>query len=542
MGKSIKVVFIKQNPDEDFGYVFLRTIEGKTTRKKSLKIKLSEFDWKKYFNPKIQRFRDDKRFPNSDTYNSTIDTFLEELHDVKNELSFIGNDKKSFLDYWEFCLKNTKNHGTVIKHRVVITKLKKFLLSKKRTILYFKEITPIFLRELKHYLETSKDPKSLSKNSVNHYLKIIKSIINKSVTDEYYTYVKNPFNSISFKRDEIVKKVLNEDELSSLIKTKLKTQELNNTRDVFLFQLISFGMRISDILLLRWGNLSTSDTRLNYTMFKTGTPISLPINLNMCIIISKRLGIQDRYQKINENLTINFTSSYQKTSPFGKNVMLKYTMKMFDQLINPRVVKNEGITSRNISSSSHKYGTGISGKSTVSISHQEKTTKIINYKGFNVWEDDTEIKRVIDKREELISSVNLMFIESVMGRINKTPSNDFIFPLLSKKLFDKNKISDNRNPTIEQYKNIKHSTIVYNRKLKKLQQECKITTNLSSHVPRHSFTNILLNTKGVNLYDISQSLGHKNLKTTENYVKSGFNVEKIDYLSKEISLKFNLTD
>ena len=129
-----------------------------------------------------------------------------------------------------------------------------------------------------------------------------------------------------------------------------------------------------------------------------------------------------------------------------------------------------------------------------------------------------------------------------MGRISKTSSTEFIFPLLSKKLFEKTKISDNRNLTIEQYKNLKHSTIVYNRKLKKLQQDCKITTNLSSHVPRHSFTNILLKMKGVNLYDISQSLGHTSLKTTENYVMSGFNVEKIDYLSKEISLKFNLTD
>jgi integrase len=61
---------------------------------------------------------------------------------------------------------------------------------------------------------------------------------------------------------------------------------------------------------------------------------------------------------------------------------------------------------------------------------------------------------------------------------------------------------------------MKHATIVYNRKLKKVGAACKIETILSSHVSRHSFTNLLLNMDNVNLYDISQSLGHKNITIT----------------------------
>jgi integrase len=541
MSMSIKVVFIKQSPSDEFGYVFIRTIEGKIQKKKSLKIKIKKKDWDTYFNPNTQRFREDKRFSNSKIYNTYIERTLQELQGVKNDLSLVSDDKKSLLDYWEFCLKNTKNHGTIIKHKGVISKLKKFLATKKITNLYFSEITPIFIRELKHYLETTKDPKLLSQNSVNHYLKIIKSIINKSTEDDYYTYVKHPFNTIVLKKEKLAKRVLNDEDLNVLIKAEIKSPDLNDTRDMFLFQLFSNGMRVSDLLLLRWGNISVSDHRINYTMFKTGTPISLPVSLNLATILSKRLGSYGNLEKLYNLTSIDFSTSYQKPSPFGKNIVLSYTIKMFDDVISKKVVKNEGITKNVTNQKSDGYHTGFSGSSETSISRMDRTDRVIKYKGYKIWEEDYEIKRVIDKREELVHQIQKMFIHSVMGKVNKEAKKDFIFPYLSKELF-KNEVVKNRDIDLEQYKNLKHTTIVYNRKLKRLQQECRIETNLTSHVPRHSFTNILLKMNGVNLYDISQSLGHTNLKTTENYIMGGFNVEKIDYLSKEISTKYNLTD
>jgi integrase len=66
---------------------------------------------------------------------------------------------------------------------------------------------------------------------------------------------------------------------------------------------------------------------------------------------------------------------------------------------------------------------------------------------------------------------------------------------------------------------------------------CNLESDISSHVSRHSFTNLLLNMDNVNLYDISQSLGHKNISITENYIQSGFNNKKIDYLNKDLDKK-----
>jgi hypothetical protein len=43
---------------------------------------------------------------------------------------------------------------------------------------------------------------------------------------------------------------------------------------------------------------------------------------------------------------------------------------------------------------------------------------------------------------------------------------------------------------------------------------------------------------GVNLYDVSLSLGHSNIKVTENYLRTGFNAEKLDELNIGLAGKF----
>jgi integrase len=132
-----------------------------------------------------------------------------------------------------------------------------------------------------------------------------------------------------------------------------------------------------------------------------------------------------------------------------------------------------------------------------------------------------------------------MYMLDVFSKIRtgkRNNMNDFVFPILDN---DEFKSIDEKNDfsklTEQQYKSIKHATIVYNRNLKKLQQACLIHTHLSSHVARHSFTNLLLTMKDVNLYDISQSLGHSSIAITQNYINNGFSREKVDYLNREFS-------
>jgi hypothetical protein len=196
MPMTIKVVFIKQGKKEIKGTVYVRTIEHSITTRRSLSIHVTESQWDNYFNTTTERFRKNKNFPLSESYNNTIDTYLRDLNKVGNDIQLLPDNKKSFISYWNTYISTTDNHGTSIKHKVVLSKLKKYLTSIRKKDLFFIDITPLFVRELRMYLTRSKDPKTLSNNSVNHYLKVIKSIINHAQTDEYYKYVHNPFASL----------------------------------------------------------------------------------------------------------------------------------------------------------------------------------------------------------------------------------------------------------------------------------------------------------------------------------------------------------
>lgn len=126
-------------------------------------------------------------------------------------------------------------------------------------------------------------------------------------------------------------------------------------------------------------------------------------------------------------------------------------------------------------------------------------------------------------------------VSQALSKVSKKSAKEFLFPVLTATnfgTFKANEISE------EQYRKLKHATIVYNRNLKKVQEACEIETNLSSHISRHTFTNLLLQMEGVNLYDVSLSLGHSNIKVTEHYLRTGFNAEKLDELNTGLAGKF----
>lgn len=511
MSKSINVILQKQKPSDKHGIVYIRTIDKGKIEKKSLRIKILENDWKKYFIPKTKQFKN--QFTKSEEYNNVIEKGLEDLKDKGNEISQLPMNKKSFIDFWEMYIDKIPNHGTRIKHVVVLNKLKKYLESIQKKKLLFREINSYFVRDLQWYFSTSQVPTSLSNNSVNHYLKVIKSIINKSEKMGVYHYHMDPFSSLTFKKENTIKDMLNDEELDKLLNTNIEDEKLDLVRKMFIFQLFSNGMRVSDLLLLRWSNLS--EGRLEYRMFKTTELISIPINLNMGLIIGDLLHRENRYSE----LINNFSQSFLIDGKIGD-----WNLKMIeDRLKKISVLKDK--------------------MERVELIKVTQNPNFIHFNGyiFNV-ENETEFHQLFKSKIELLNIIDKVYLNSLTGRIGKDETlkfTDFVFPVLKNEMFltidENNKFS---KITLEQYKMMKHSTIVYNRQLKKVQEICHIETNLTSHVSRHSFTNHLLEIDNVNLYDISQSLGHKNITITQNYISSGFNQKKVDYLNKELSDRY----
>lgn len=517
MAKSIKIIFLKQDFSDKEGSLYIRTTEDRKNKRKSLGVKVREYDWNTYFNKKTQLFKVDKRFASADGINDIIKTKLKELSKYDDDLSYLPDEKKSFTKYWEKYIDTIENFGTKIKHEVVYSKLKKFLESRSKTGLLFIEITPSFVRELKLYLTKTKDPKILSTNSVNHYLKVIKSIINKARKEDEYIFSKDPFATIDFKKTIISKNVLSASDLTKLLKISILEKDMYNTCDMFAFQIFSNGMRISDLLLLRWNNFKND--RLNYKMFKTNYPISIPLNANTGTILHEILETNRSYDKLVANHKqeiLNEDGSIQS-----------FTIKEIEQEL------------KKISA----YELELSDEKKNEYNLQLSTHKIIKYKDY-FFRDKNETRsiRLIDAKEALLKRVEEIYLSQVFSQITnikKNNLNDFVFPLLDNEEFkDINENNDFSKMSLKQYKLLKHATIVYNRKLKTLQKELDIQVTLTSHVARHTFTNLLLLMEDVNLYDVSQSLGHSSLSITQSYIQSGFNTGKIDYINKTMSQSF----
>jgi hypothetical protein len=164
--------------------------------------------------------------------------------------------------------------------------------------------------------------------------------------------------------------------------------------------------------------------------------------------------------------------------------------------------------------------------------------RLFEYKGHKILKSNTKLIELIDLENKLQSQIDSLYINAVIKKIDEIKKNngdEFLFPVMDSTKFKNLK---NNNLTEIQYKYLKHKTIVYNRNLNKIRKLCSIETPISSHVSRSTFTNLILKMDGVNIYDISLALGHSDIKITENYLRSGFTLEKLDGLSTNLSDRF----
>ena len=74
---------------------------------------------------------------------------------------------------------------------------------------------------------------------------------------------------------------------------------------------------------------------------------------------------------------------------------------------------------------------------------------------------------------------------------------------------------------------------------KYIKEVCKyagILKKVSSHVARHTYTDIALQVSGGNIYQVQQSLGHSSVKTTELYSRNRVNFNKQSMLPDILKL------
>jgi integrase/recombinase XerD len=259
---NIKVV-LKMNKIEVNGKVpiYIRITKDRKAKFISTGVKIYPKDWDE------ENFKVKKSHPNSKLINNTIAFKVSEAENASLELEKISKTvsateikkklKKNAVsqDFFSFAneiITNLEKIGNISAYRrtkSILDKLKKY---HKSSTLPFEEVTVSFLNKYQVYLTSVKKNKT---NTVHSNLKTIRMILNKAIDQEIIKAEINPFKRFKLKTEDPVKNYLTQDELDSLEALVLKAG-LKKTihRDMYVFAAYAGGIRVSDVLQLKWSN------------------------------------------------------------------------------------------------------------------------------------------------------------------------------------------------------------------------------------------------------------------------------------------------
>ncbi len=193
-------------------------------------------------------------------------------------------------------------HNRAISDKSKINRIKEFV--KNRNLL-FEEIDEHFLKKMHIYLSNKA---SISERSVMNIFVLIRLLFNNAISRKIVDRKFYPFGKekIKIKYPQTIKIGLDENEILKIEKLELvREMPIWHTRNVFLFSFYMAGIRISDVLQMRWTDIV--DDRLYYKMGKNNKADSLKLPLTV-------IRILEFYQKDKRSST-DYIFPYLKDLP-----------------------------------------------------------------------------------------------------------------------------------------------------------------------------------------------------------------------------------
>lgn len=599
---KVRIIWKSNDPKKKVGYLRLseRLTEEKKTKITSLRLPPIH---ERHFDKKNQKVK--KSHPNHTKFNNVIEDTLKKYQKVRKS-SFILDDKKSLRVFVEEkIIPLCKSIGTKQKYNNVLNLLEMFNQEKyNKNILLFKDIDEDFINEWKIWLRTER---GTLENSISYKTKTFKSFINKSIKQNYYFFNPHPFNNIKNKVIPTNVDFLDEEQIKSILygevydviksgKNKGKRRDensrykqelnINDIRNFFVFQFFTHGMRVSDLLTMRWNNLNINgeEIRLKKVMLKTKYPLNILIYYKPLLILfnytpekfisdevkqtynilkdlHSKLGSFSLYSEDNKTIDFeyirkNLKIEIQKVKPNivklllnrennTKNSTIKISLDEFDDRYNNIKKKKIKLIKNDISSSPYipKQISSDIIKMKKQIENKVNNDEELKYLGeLRKILLKRSLKRVNDNKNQ-IQNLYFNLYQEMIKIIKKILVDEeykykFIFPILKDKDFENIKDERNfQNMNEYQYNKMSGRRSYYNNLLKILGNQLGIP-NLTSHKSRHSFTSLLIKKNpNINLYDLSKSLGHTHIKTTETYIQNFTNI-RIDEMGKEFTDSF----
>ncbi len=167
-------------------------------------------------------------------------------------------------------LTKLEKHNRAISDQSKINRIKEFA---KNENLSFEEIDDCFLNKLKIHLSSIG---TISERSIMNIYVLIRLLYNKAIRKNLVDQKFYPFGKgkVKIKYPETIKIGLDEMEIRKIKKLNLSEYpEISKTRDVFLFSFYLAGIRIGDVLGMKWKDIVGG--RIFYKMGKNNKTVSL---------------------------------------------------------------------------------------------------------------------------------------------------------------------------------------------------------------------------------------------------------------------------
>ncbi|MHB1922969.1 MAG: phage integrase SAM-like domain-containing protein [Chitinophagaceae bacterium] len=230
-----------------------------------------------------------KSHPNSARLNNLISTKYAEANNKLLDLETLKNDVSSraikssitsarqatFFKQADIYLDNLKKHGKFNRHSADKPRIERFREFLDGSDATFSEINPSLLKRFKAYL---KGTRSISDRTVVNHLVVIRTIFNQALSSSIVDRKYYPFGKgkIVIKFPDSIKMGLVADEVKAIEDLELPSgSPINHSRNVWLFSFYFAGMRVSDVLRLKWTDFQ--DDRMYYSMGKNDKGGSLKV-------------------------------------------------------------------------------------------------------------------------------------------------------------------------------------------------------------------------------------------------------------------------
>lgn len=501
--RGVNVILIGRKED-NYGYLKITIRKDGKTIWHTLGIKVL----KKDFNSNTQRMRQSAKDANN------INNLIEDKLKSNTFIPYNKSKIKTICSFMQSVIDITNVLSTKQKYENLLTLFKTFIKETyKKDDLYFEEIDSYVIAAFRNYLLT-KDNKN-SNNTTNYKLKSFKSFFSKLEKEQIYHYNLNPFFQLKLKFDDTSKNYLNINEFKELIKTnysdtRIRKSEikysLNDIKDAFIFSTLAQGLRISDILTLRWNDFQFDSFNFD--------------NLENLVISKKMI----KTKKI-VNIFIN---------SFGTHFIINQILRCSPLSENEKKneIKNEATIEDYLNELLVEKST-IENEILILTKKEKETIEISN---------SEIVKKEIVKKEKKLSNTNqniFTILHSLVQTIvsDKQTKTMFVFPFLSDNEFNNiDEKNDFSQLTQHQFLSFQGKRSYINKLLKDYIFSKLTNKKLSFHSARHTYTSLILSddTNGLNVYDLMKSLGHTNISSTEKYMK-GFNYKKLSSINTSLT-------